>query len=148
MGSKGKLINWQEHGVEVTVPPGETRHGYINLRVHDSLNKTSFEYPSEYTPHTNVYEINVSSREGYPPQGVSLVFSSFRRHSNLCLLAATRNPSKWTPSLAPVFEFFKMEGMDASLATGRVEVTLKTSGVYFFVAGMYIHYMHACTNWS
>ncbi len=52
-------------------------------------------------------------------------------------MAASRNPYKWSADqLTPVFSFSKVEGLESPLSTGRVEVTLKTSGVYLFVAGM------------
>ncbi len=52
-------------------------------------------------------------------------------------MAASRDPSKYTLDLAPVFSFSKVEGLESPLSTGRVEVTLKTSGVYLFVAGTF-----------
>ena len=145
MASEGKLINWQQHGVEVNVPPGAIHPSHATLRAYDGLSNTCFEYPPECNPVSNVYEIVVAFREGEPPQGVKVALSNFRRRSNLCLLTASRDPSKWTPNqLAPVFSFSKVEGMDASFDTGRVEVTLKTNGVYLFVAGMLYEYM--CTS--
>ncbi len=65
-----------------------------------------------------------------------MTLSNFRARSNLCLMVASHDPSKWTPDLAPVFNFSKVEGLESPLSTGRVDVALKTSGVYLFVAGM------------
>ncbi len=132
MSSQGKQILWGQYGVEVTVPPGVINHGHAMLRVYDSLSATCFEYPHEYIPHSNVYELIISSRGEDPPRGVTVALSNFRPRSNLCLMAASRCPSKWTSDLAPVFSFSKVDGLESK---GRVEVALKTSGVYLFVAG-------------
>ncbi len=135
MGSEGKLINWQQHGVKVTVPP--VCHGHVELRVYNGRSTTSFEYPPAYSPLSNVHEVSISSREGEPLQGVTVTLEKFVHCSTLhaCLLVASRNPSKWTPDLVPVFKFYNVEGMETSFITGRVEVTLLTSGVYLLVAG-------------
>ncbi len=136
VSSQGKQILWGQYGVEVTVPPGVISHGHAMLRVYDGLSATCFKYPHEYIPHSNVYELIISSRGEDPPRGVTVALSNFRQpHSNLCLMAASRNPSKWTLDLAPVFRFSKVEGMESSLSTGRVEVALEASGAYLFVAG-------------
>ncbi len=136
VGSEGKLINWQQHGVEVTVPP--INHGHVELRVYNGRSSSCFEYPPEYMPLSNVYEIAVSSREGNVPRGVIVAISKFTLCSNPCLLAASRNPSKWTPDFSPVFNLSVVGGMDESFAMGlAIKVILKTSGVYLVVAGMY-----------
>ncbi len=65
-----------------------------------------------------------------------MTLSKFRPRSNLCLMAASRNPYKWSADqLAPVFSFSKVEGLESPLTKGKVDVILKTSGVYLFVAG-------------
>ncbi|XP_064383582.1 polyubiquitin-C-like isoform X2 [Halichondria panicea] len=134
VGSQGKHILWPQYGVEVNVPPWVISDGHAILRVYDGLSATCFEYPHEYIPHSNVYELIISSR-GEDPRGVTVTLSKFRPHPNLCLMTASGDPSKWTPDLAPVFSFSKVEGMESPLSTGKVEVTLKDSGVYLFVAG-------------
>ncbi len=134
VGSQGKHILWSQYGVEVNVPPGVLYHGHVGLKVYNAL-ATYFKYPHEYIPHSNMCELIISSRGEDPPQGVTVTLSDFSPRSNLCLMAASRDPSKWTPDLAPVFSFSKVEGLESPLSTGRVEVALKTSGVYLFVAG-------------
>ena len=136
VSSQGKQILWGQYGVEVTVPPGVISHGHAMLRVYDGLSATCFEYPHEYIPHSNVYELIISSRGEDPPRGVTVALSNFRPRSNLCLMAASQDPYKWSADqLTPIFSFSKVEGLESSLTKGRVEVALKTSGVYLFVAG-------------
>ena len=134
VGSQGKQILWPQYGVEVNVPPTVLYHGHVGLKVYNGL-ATCFEYPHEYIPHSNVYELIISSR-GEDLRGVTVTLSNFRPRSNLCLMVASRDPSKYTLDLTPVFSFFKVEGLESPLSTGRVDVALKTSGVYLFVAGM------------
>ncbi|XP_064383424.1 polyubiquitin-C-like isoform X2 [Halichondria panicea] len=137
VGPQGKQILWPQYGVEVNVPPGVISDGHALLRMYDGLSATCFKYPHEYIPHSNVYELIISSR-GEDPRGVTVTLSNFKPHSNLCLMAASLNPYKWSADqLTPLFSFSKVEGMEmeAQLSNGRVEVPLKSSGVYLFVAG-------------
>ena len=133
VGSQGKQILWPQYGVEVNVPPTVLYHSYVGLKVYNGL-ATCFEYFHEYIPHSNVYELIISSR-GEDPRGVTMTLSNFRPHSNFCLMAASRDPSKWTSDLAPVFSFSKVEGLESPLSTGKMEVSLEASGVYFVLAG-------------
>ena len=138
VGPQGKQILWPQYGVEVNVPPGVISDGHALLRMYDGLSATCFKYPHDYIPHSNVYELIISSR-GEDPRGVTVTLSNFKPHSNLCLMAASLNPYKWSADqLTPLFSFSKVEGMEmeAQLSNGRVEVPLKSSGVYLFVAGL------------
>ncbi len=137
VGSEGKLINWQQHRVEITVPP--VCHAHVTLRVYGA-SATCFEYPPEYNPVSNIYEISITSREGDLPQRTTIAFSNFKRDADQCVMTASRNPSKWTPNgISPVFSFSRVEGIDTKFATGRVEVTLTTNGAYLFVASALIN---------
>ena len=143
---QGTQILWGQYGVEVTVPPGVISHGHAMLRVYDGLSATCFKYPHEYIPHSNVYELIISSRGEDPPRGVTVTLSNFRPRSNLCLMASSQDPYKWSADqLTPIFSFSKVEGLESSLTKGRVEVALKTSGVYLFVAGTFKH-LFMCSN--
>ena len=137
MSSEGRQILWEQYGVEVTVPPGVIQEGSVVLRVYDGHNATCFEYPPEYTPHSSVYELSLSSSEQVPPGSVQVTLTKFRPRSNLCVMAASRDPSKWSADqLTPIFSFSEVEGLGVQLQTGRVDLTLKTAaGVYLFVAG-------------
>ncbi len=133
VSSQGKQILWGQYGVEVTVPPGVISHGHAMLRMYVSLSAT-FKYPHKYTPSGSVYELIISSRGEDPPRGVTVALSELIPRSNLCLMAASRDPSKWTSDLAPVFSFSKVEGLESSLSTGKMEVSLEANGVYLVVA--------------
>ncbi len=133
VGSQGKQILWPQYGVEVNVPPGVISHGYVMLRVYVSLSAT-FKYPHEYTPNGPVYELIISSRGEDPSRGVTVTLSKLIARSNLCLMVASRDPSKYTLDLTPIFSFSKVEGLESSLSTGKMEVSLEASGVYLVVA--------------
>ena len=122
--------------MEVTVQPRVVQEGAVVLRVYDGHTAACFEYPPEYTPHSSVYELSLSSSEQVPPGSVQVTLTKFKIRSNLCVMVASRDPSKWTPDqLTPVFSFSEVKGLGTQLQTGRVELALETSGVYLFVAG-------------
>ena len=134
--SEGRQLLWEQYGVEVTVQPGVIKEATFVLRVYDVHTATCFEYPDEYIPHSSVYELSLSSSEQVPPGSVQVTLTKFRPRSNLCVMAASRDPSKWSADqLTPIFSFFEVEGLGVHLQTGRVDLTLKTAGVYLFVAG-------------
>ena len=122
--------------MEVTVPPGVVQEGTVVLRVYDSHSATCFEYPPEYTPHSSVYELSLSSSEQVPPGSVQVTLTKFRPRSNLCVMAASRDPCKWSADqLTPIFSFSEVDELGLQLQTGRMELALKSTGVFLFVAG-------------
>ena len=122
--------------MEVIVPPGVIQEGTVVLRVYDGHSATCFEYPPEYTPHSSVYELSLSSSEQVPPGSVQVTITKFRPRSNLCVMAASRDPCKWTPDqLTPIFSFSEVKGIRVELQSGRVDFALKTTGLYLFIAG-------------
>ena len=139
VSSEGRQILWEQYGVEVTVPPGVIQEGTVVLRVYDGHSATCFEYPSEYTPHSSVYELSLSSSEQVPPGSVKVTLTKFRpvaHPSRLCLMTASRDPFRWTPNLKPLFSFSElMEHFEIKPQEKRLECTLGALGLYLCVAG-------------
>ena len=123
--------------MEVTVPPGIIKEGAVVLRVYDGHSATCFEYPPEYTPHSSVYELSLSSSEQVPSERVKVTLTKFRpvaHPSRLCLMTASRDPSKWAPDLKPLFGFSESP-LHFLSQEKRVVCTLGTTGLYLCVAG-------------
>ena len=139
MSSEGRRVLWKLYGVMVTVPPGVIQDGAIMLRVYDGHSATCFEYPPEYTPHSSVYELILASSEQIPPGSVQVTLTKFTPvlpSSRLCLMTASRDPSRWTPDLKPLFSFSElMDNFEINLQEKRVECTLGAAGMFLCVAG-------------
>ena len=106
------------------------------LRVYDGHSATCFEYPPEYTPHSSVYELILSSGKQIPPGSVKVTLTKFRPvppSSRLCLMTASRDPFRWTPDLKPLFSF--SEAMEIKPQEKKLECTLGAPGMYLCVAG-------------
>ena len=125
--------------MEVTVPPGVIQEGTVMLRVYDGHSATCFEYPPEYTPHSSVYELSLSSSEQIPPGSVKVTltkFTSVPPSSRLCLMTASRDPFRWTSDLKPLFSFSElMECFKINLQEKRMECAIGAAGMYLCVAG-------------
>ena len=128
--------------MEVTVPPGVIQEGTVALRVYDGHSATCFEYPPEYTPHSSVYELVLSSIKQIPPGSVQVTLTRFRpiRHSSqLCLMTASRDPFRWTPDLKPLFTFSELtDNFEINLEETKMKCTLGAPGMYLCVAGWLI----------
>ena len=137
VSSDGRQILWEQYGVEVTVPPGVIQEGTVVLRMYDGHSATCFEYPPEYTPHSSVYELVLSSSEQIAPGRVKVTLTKFRPHSTqLCLMSASRDPFRWTPDLKPLFSFSElMDSFEINPQERRMECTLGAPGMYLSVAG-------------
>ena len=136
VSSEGRRILWEQYGVEVTVPPGVIQEGTVTLRVYDS-HSPCFEHHN-YTPHSSVYELSLSSSEQVHSENVQVTLTKSR--SNRCVISASRDPSKWTPDqLTPIFSFSELAGFQVgSRSRKEVSFTLKATGMYLCIAGQFI----------
>ena len=141
MSSDEKQVVWKQYGVTITIPPGailEGQDGVIAMRVYDGMSASCFDYPHEYTLCSSVYEIYISTSQPSPPEGVQVSLTNFKQPrggARLCVMEASRDPSRWSPDLSPVYSFKEVDGLHLQLGAMSVDLNLSTFGCYLFLAG-------------
>ena len=143
VSSEGKQILWKQYGVTVTIPPGAIprgQKGVVGMKVYDGMSASCFDYPHEYTLCSSVYEIYLSTSQQSPPEGVQVSLTNFkqpRSGARLCVMKASRNPSRWNADhITPVYSFREVEGLQFQPGATRVDLNLSTFGYYVFLASM------------
>ena len=143
VSSEGKQIFWKQYGVTVTIPPGaipEGQEGVVGMKVYDGMSASCFDHPHEYTLCSSVYEIYLSSSQQSPPEGVQVSLANFkqpRSGARLCVMEASRNPSRWNADhITPVYSFREVEGLQFQPGATSVDLNLSTFGCYLFLASM------------
>ena len=143
VSSKTKEISWKEFGIKVVLPSrtiSEGQEGTIALRVCDGMSASCFDYPQEYALCSSVYEIycNVPDIRAEPHlEEIYVSLTNFKQpigEARLCVMKASRNPSRWNKDLMPIYTFAEMEQMSSDSETKSVTVCLDTSGCYLFIA--------------
>ena len=140
VSSEGKQILWKQYGVSINIPPGaipEGQEGVVGMRVYDGMSASCFDYPHEYTLCSSVYEIYISTSQQSPPDGVQVSLTNFKKPrggARLCVMEASRDPSRWNADLTPVYSFREVKGLQFQPEATSVELNLSTFGCYLFLA--------------
>ena len=141
VSSEGKQILWKQYGVSITIPPRaipEGQDGVIGMSVYDGMSASCFDYPHEYTPCSNVYEIYLSTSQQSPPDGVQVSLTNFKQPiggARLCVMDGSRDPSRWNADhFTPVYSFREAEGLQFKPGATSVVLNLSTVGCYIFLA--------------